>query len=205
MAPQRLRTSPRSLAPALGLILFACQSAGGLGSVPASVVELYDAAAPEGTIELEVDRDGTIREMEAEIPIDDLPEAVRAAAMRRAPGGRIVGAEREFTQAGRAFEVKVVHEARHWEFVVDTSGNVLEIEKELRDTEVPAGILEAADRAFPQGDRKSVEVVEHRDQKTFHVKKQVGDASYKIVLRPDGTVDRVVREARAEIEIPLAR
>ena len=42
-------------------------------------------------------------------------------------------------------------------------------------------------------------------ERKAHVKKLKDGASYKIVLARDGTVIRKVREARAEIEIPLER
>ena len=80
-------TRPRAAAATVCLVLLAlplggCRSTSGstIGQVPGSLVKLYDEAAPSGVIELEITRDGGIREMEAEVPITSLPvEAVRAA------------------------------------------------------------------------------------------------------------------------------
>ena len=61
----------------------------------------------------------------------------------------------------------------------------------------------AADRAVPAGQRTSVEVITRGAARAYHVKKRDRDARYKIEIELDGTVVRAVREARAEIEIPL--
>ena len=175
-----------------------------LGRVPTSLVELYDQAAPDGMIELEIDRDGTIREMEADVPPSMLPDWVLVTARAAAPGGTVTGAEREIKAEGSVWEVKMTWEGRGWEFVIGDGGTVLESEKELQRSEAPAAILEAADRAIEGGAFKSVELIERGEATEYHVKKTRDGASYKIVLAPDGTVTRKVREARAEIEIPLA-
>ncbi len=197
------RAARRLIAAALALLVLpACQTSG-IGKVPTSIVDLYDRADPEGGIELEIDRDGTIREAEAEIPVSDLPAGVARTAKDKAPGGTILGAERELNMGGACWEVKVEHEGRDWEFVIDDDGNVLEIEKELRRSEAPTAVLEAADREIPGGAFRSVESIEKGDSVEYHVKKTRDGASYKIVLEADGTLIRKVREARAEIEIPL--
>ena len=178
----------------------ACRS----NTVPADLIALYDVADPGGIIEIEVDRDGYVREMEADIPVADLPPAIRDAALDERPGARITGAEREITEARiHAYEVKLVHEGRGWELVIDPAGNILETEKELRPDEVPDTVLEAADAVLPRGSRTSIEAVEGGGRTLYHVKKTSGAGKYKIVLTPAGDVVRVVREQAAEIEIPI--
>ncbi|MCA8941849.1 MAG: hypothetical protein KDB80_04750 [Planctomycetes bacterium] len=179
-------------------LLTACTGLGGPG-----LVDLYDRAKPDGIIEIEADRNGTIHEMEADIPIADLPPAIRDAALAMKPGGTITGAERELKSAGPGWEVKLTHEGRAWEIVMDDAGNVLETEKELRRDEAPAAVLSAADAAIPGGTFKSIERIEHGTGVEYHVKKMRDGASYKIVLDEAGHVMRKAREARAEIEIPL--
>jgi hypothetical protein len=177
----------------------------GLGS--SSLVDLYDRASPTGMIEIEMERNGAIKEIEAEISPTELPTIVRDAAMQRAPGGTITGAEREINQDGKCWEVKMNYQGRGWEFIVDDMGKILETEKELRRNEAPAAVLTAADEAIPGGAFVSVEVIETmsagKTKTCYHVKKTRDGASYKIVLAEDGKVLRKVREAKAEIEIPL--
>ena len=201
-----MRTAPTRLVSFVGCtlaaVLTACASSSGLGTMPVGVVELYDLAAPDGLMEVELERDGTVLEMEADVSPADLPPVVRDAALARLPGARITGAEREIHVTGRFWEVKLTHEGREWEVICDDGGQVVETERELRRDEAPAEVLAAAERAL-SGSFKSVEIVEGRAGTAYHVKKTAGGASYKIVLAPDGTVLRKVREHRAEIEIPL--
>lgn len=199
----RPRPIPLSLL-AFAFALTGCRT-GGIGRVPGSLVELYDMAEPTGAIEIEVERSGRVRELEADIPIAALPPRVRDAALERAPGALIVGAERELASYGRGFEVKLWHDGRHMELVFDEQGRLLESEVELHQFEWPAQVLAAAEAAQPGGFVKSVEWIEGRGEPgVHHVKKEIAGASYKLVVGADGRVLRRVREHRAEIEIPLA-
>jgi len=180
----------------------------GLGKVPPSLIGLYDRGAPDGLIELEVDRDGTIKEMEADVPTSELPAVVRDAALKRAPGGTITGAEREIKLAGNCWEVKLHYQSRDWEFVVSDDGKILETERSLRRDEAPREVLAAADGVIRGGTFVSVEIIESTEspgktETCYHIKKTKNGANYKITIAPDGKILRKVREARAEIEIPL--
>jgi hypothetical protein len=63
--------------------------------LPAQVIEMYDASTPDGTIEIEATRDGTILEIEVTYPVDKVPQAVKDAAEKDLPGP-ITGAEFEY-------------------------------------------------------------------------------------------------------------
>jgi hypothetical protein len=187
---------------ALCLLAAGCRS--GLGSVPQELVQLYDMGSEDGMIELEIERDGSIREMEADVPISMLPANVIAAAKAKAPGMEITGAEREIKAEGWTWEVKFRFEGRDWEYVIDDAGNVLETEKSLNPDEVAGMILEAAERAVGDSEFKSVEIINHvNGHQEYHVKRTRNGATYKVIVSPDGKVTRHVREHRAEIEIPL--
>lgn len=176
----------------------------GLGDVPLSLVALYDQASPAGLIELEIDREGRIREMEADIPIDQLPQIVANAALARLPAGRVVGAERELTSRGEAYEVKFDVQGVAWELVIDATGAILEEEQAIDFRSAPIEVVTASERRVPDSLILSVELIRRGDTTEYHVKRERFGASYKIVVAPDGTVLRAVREAKAEIEIPLA-
>ena len=189
---------------ALTLSLPAC---GSLGGTPA-LVELYDQVDPEGALEIELDRSGTVTELEAEIPIDDLPQAVSDTALAQFEAAEIVAAEREYGPHGRVWEVKVRHPGGEQEFVIDRYGKVRETERPL-DREATPGIVLGNAASMVQthagdvGTFESVDDVRAGDVVTYHVKHRVGGVVYKIVLTADGRVIRSVREQRAEIEIPL--
>lgn len=194
----------RVLPVLLLLPLTACQT--GLGGTP-RIVELYDAADPAGVLEIEMHRSGAIREIEAEIPISDLPDAVIQAAQKAAPGGEITGGEREITETGSGWEVQVRNDGADWEFVIDDEGNVLETEEPIGPGDGPAALVDNAAREVPNGGSlKSIERITFHgevDTLEYHVKFEHNGASYKVVLDEQANVKRAVREQRAEIEIPL--
>ena len=174
-----------------------------LGAFPRELVGLYDVARPDGVIELELERDGTVREMEAEVAIEAVPAAILDAVRASHPTGRIVGAERELTAGGKGWEVQVQEGGRDLELVFDERGERIESERSLSRSEAPAAVLQAAERAVPGGVFRSVEAVEQGGRSVYHVKLAKGGASYKVVLAADGKVERKVREHRAEIEVPI--
>ena len=69
--------------------------------------------------------------------------------------------------------------------------------------EAPPAVLSAAEGAIPASRHVSVEVIRSEDETVYHVKRMKDLAIYKVVLAPNGDVLRLVREARAEIEIPI--
>lgn len=196
--------SSRSLFALFALGLAACASSDEWRA-PAVLVELYDIADPAGLIEMELDRDGTLREIEADVPLTALPRPVLDAAAKTFPGARFTGAEREVQGEVRGWEVKFELDGLGGEVVTDDAGNVRETERELREADVPPAVLAASAAAITDSALTSTEVVVQGEVRTYHVKRTRNGASYKIVLSPEGEVVRKVREARAEIEIPLVR
>ena len=174
-----------------------------LGTLPEVVIRLYDAGAPDGVIEIEADRDGTILEAEVGIAASALPESVLAAAEKTMPGGEVTGGEYELTPAGEAWEVRKTIDGKHVELVMDAQGTMVEKEVELAREEAPAAVMDAATACMPGATFQSVELVENEKGALYHVKLAQAGATYKVILAEDGTIRRRVREAKAEIEIPL--
>ncbi|MHC4937546.1 MAG: hypothetical protein ACYTHK_01085 [Planctomycetota bacterium] len=183
------------------LLLAACA---GMGKLPGVVIEMYDRAKPDGMIEIEAERNGAIVEIEADIPIADLPKNIRDEAMKQLPGGQITGAEYEVVGKARTYEVKMRKGGVNYEFVYDKDANLLESEKEIRVQDAPKGVVEAAIASIPGSKFKSVEVITKGGDDVYHVKSTLKGGTYKVIVSPDGKVLRRVREQRAEIEIPLA-
>ena len=84
-------------------------------------------------------------------------------------------------------------------------GRLHRLELEIADSDAPARVLAAADRAVPWGRRTRVERVLDGNERLieFHVKKVAEELRYKILIAPDGTVKQVYREIPAQIEIPI--
>lgn len=171
---------------------------------PKTLVELYDLTAPDGAMEIEFERDGSFRELEADVPIETVPDHLRRVTRLAYPDAVITGAEREVQLGTWLWEIKFTSGGRAMEVVLDEEGNVLETERELLTEEAPMEVIEASRRAIPDSTLLSVEIIKSDDALSYHVKRQRGAARYKIVLAANGKVLRKVREMTAELEIPLA-
>jgi hypothetical protein len=171
--------------------------------LPAIVIQMFDAAAPNGKLEIEANRDGTIIEIEAGIAIEDVPQKVRDQAEKDLPGGKITGAEIEDVSGRRAYEIQKIVDGLAYEVVYDETGKLLEKEAEIRKEDAPKPVIDAAMGVISGSAFKSVETITKGEETLYHVKTTKDGASYKIVLKADGTILRKVREAPAEIELPL--
>jgi uncharacterized membrane protein YkoI len=172
--------------------------------LPPEVIQLYNEGTPAGWMELEVEADGTIFESEAEISYEKVPSNVKQAAEAELPGGQVTGAEAEYVNGTRAYEVRKTVDGQEYELVFSEDGTLLEKEVSLDIADAPAEVIENAQAAIPGGEIKSVERIEHPDKEiVYHVKLEKDGASYKVVLSEAGEVLRKVREAKAELEIPL--
>lgn len=194
------------------LILFAafsaaiaasCTTASGPERAPRALIELYDQLAPGGAMEVEFERDGTYAEIEADVPVETVPDLLIRTTRATYPDAQITGAEREVQGDVWTWEVKFRSGGRSMEVVLDDVGTVLETERELLVTEAPQPVLEAAEKAVEGSSFVGVERITSAKGEVFHVKRQRGTARYKVVLARDGRILRKVREAVAEIEIPI--
>ncbi len=176
---------------------------GDLGRMPEVVVELFDMGKPDGLFEIELDRRGRVHALEVEVGPGQLPQGVRGVVLERMPGAQITGAEREVTKNQKAWEVRFQHEGRAWEYLVGDDLRVLDTEKELSPEETPGAVRDAAENAMPGGELTGIELLQSPERVEYHVKKSIDGAEYKIVITPNGRVVRRVRQARAELGIPL--
>lgn len=193
---------------ALSLAAFApsCASvtgASGEPRAPLALVQLYDQLAPGGMMEVELERDGSFAELEADVPVESVPEHLIRATRATYPDAQITGAEREVRRDEWSWEIKFRSGGRAMEVVLDDAGAVLETERELRPDEAPPGLIDVSEAALPGSSFVSVERITTDGGEVFHVKRQRGTARFKVTLGSDLRVIRKVREAVAEIEIPI--
>src|SRR5690606_5695510 len=137
---------------------------------------------------------GSIREMEAQIAMTEVPQICADAAMAFLPAGRVTGAEREITKWGLAYEIGFDLEGWSWEVVVDEKGNIVETEQQIDPRTAPIPVLDAANREIKGGVLRSVEVVTRGGIPIYHVKKDVIGVTYKLEIAADGRIERKVRE-----------
>jgi hypothetical protein len=66
----------------------------------------------------------------------------------------------------------------------------------LAISDTPAKVLEAANKAFPDGEIKDVEKEEKHGVVIYEVKKVVGDDEYEIKITEEGNVEKLKRDTK---------
>ncbi len=184
-----------------------CWLTAGCAATPFSSSMMADGAGMQvgGIIELAVDKDGSLLEVEFHVPKETIPARALQAVNAKIPAGTIVDCEKEYHGGVVYYEVTKELDGRKYEIMVTPTGRLYRLELEIADSDAPARVLAAADRAVPWGRRTLVEKILDGNERLieFHVKKVAEELRYKILIAPDGTVKQVFREIPAEIEIPI--
>jgi hypothetical protein len=158
-----------------------------------------------GMIEFAVDKDGDVTEVEYHVSKDAIPEKVLQSAEEMFPGALLADAEKEWVGSTLYYEVTKKKGGEAYEVMMTPKGKPYRMEMTVKPSDVPAGVLGAADEAIPGGRRSSVEKILDGDKNLleYHIKKEVKGIKYKILVGPDGEVLCVYREVPAEIEVPV--
>lgn len=186
---------------ALGAVLLAACSS--TDRVPDRLLDLLDQTRADGAVEIELDRDGSYRDLEAEVAVERVPPSIVSALVTAFPGAQVTGAEREYQGGAWTWELAFRARGRALQAVISEDGRVLETEEPIALVDAPASVVAASVVLLPASTLASVDRVEGPEGVSYHVKRVRDGARYKVVTRADGTVLRAVREIRAEIEIPL--
>lgn len=163
---------------------------------------------PEGlaaeSVELQVDEDGNALQIEYHVDPSVVPAAVRAAMDELHPGGRAIGAEKEYVGATLYWEVTKEIGGREVEAMFQPDGTLHSEELAVSASAVPPAVQAAVAK------RMSAEVAqweEIRDESRtlveYHAKLSTGGKKYKLRVSPGGEILGVVREVPAEIEMPV--
>lgn len=173
--------------------------------LPELIVSFANDTKPGGALEMELDADGRLWGLEAEIPLDQVPPACLAQAEKVVPGGTSVGAEKEWADGSTYYEVVREKDGVRFEILMKADGTVVGGEEALKPGAAPEAVLKAADAAVPGGTlvvAEKVSGVEARGSDEFHIKKMVDGEVQRISVTPDGKVVRVLRKMKAEVRVP---
>jgi len=190
---------------ALMLALAGCKSGG--WSVSDEVLALGQDTRIGGEFVIEVDEEGEVVSADTQVELARVPKAVMAAADKAVPGPA-VDAEIEIALGVRYWEVEKQVEGRTVELVLTEDGELVGKEEELPSAKWPKQVVEAANKAVPQGQITTVEWIEGPEAlggKEYHVKKDVGGELVRISVLEDGRIGRLVRKIKAEFKAPYKR
>ena len=201
------------LVPALVLVSFATWEGPGaekaatnaaLG-IPQEIVALAQDTRAGGQFMLEVDAAGKVIAYSAEIDVAQVPAACKDAIEKAAPGGKVVSAEKEIIGGTTYFEIEKEIGGLRVEVLATPEGKVAGSERVIRDKDVPAAVLSAANVLVPEGEVVAVERVEGPESlgaPEHHVKKKIsGGEVIRIRVTEKGAVE-VLRKLKSELKVP---
>ena len=149
------------------------------------------------------------------VPLADVPASVLEAANEAVPGGEITAVEKEDEDGEIIYDVEKVVDGVEYEIEVTADGVVNEVEKEGDEedddadddeeddededekvalSDVPANVIEAANKAVPGGKIEEVEMEEEDGKVSYEVEKVVDGVEYDIEVTADGIVKEVEKE-----------
>jgi hypothetical protein len=183
-----------------------CAGCAGIGGarVPKSIAMLAQDTKPGGDLAFEIDESGKIIGMDAEVDPSTVPLVCREAADQHYPGGRVIGAEKEWNAGKLYWEIVKDINGQRFEILMKPDGSLAGHEEALRRNDVPADVIAVAKDAVPNGRVIVVERVTGPEAKMgeeFHVKMQVGAEVLRVGVG-GGKVVRIVRKIRADFRVP---
>jgi hypothetical protein len=173
---------------------------------PPDVGPIVEKMKPDGLVEMGFHKDGSMDQVEFHVPFDELPAEVRAALEKLVPGGEVLDAEIEYMKGAALprYEVTKRIDGMESEVLVDPKGNVIEWELQVPADKVPEAVRKAADGAAGGTATQYEEIRDPAKQLlAYHVKKEQDGVKWKIAVSPQGAVQYVRREMKAEVEVTV--
>ncbi len=168
------------------------------------VLDVARATMPGGQFHIEFGPDGRVLEAGGEVPLEALPDKVRASLDAAHPGGHTTGAARLVVDGEPLWLVAKRIDGRDFEFLVRGDGKIQGGEESLARTFWPAAVLSAAHDAVPGAKLERVERVwgvEARDGESYHVKFVDRGESVRVGVTAEGQVVRVVRRMAGQVRV----
>ena len=143
------------------------------------------------------------------VALADVPASVLEAANKAVTGGEVTAVEKEDEDGEIIYDVEKVVDGVEYEIEVTAGGVVNEVEKEGDEedddadddedeevalSDVPASVIEAANKAVPGGKIEEVEMEEEDGKVSYEVEKVVDGVEYDIKVTADGVVKEVEEE-----------
>jgi uncharacterized membrane protein YkoI len=116
------------------------------------------------------------RAQEAEIPLDQVPKAIKDATDAKFPGAKWRGAAKETEDGQTVYEMSITHKDHKMDVTFKADGTLVLVETEVSQAEVPAAVLQAVKGKYPDAKidlvesvKKGPEVKKEADHYEFHL------------------------------------
>jgi uncharacterized membrane protein YkoI len=148
--------------------------------------------------ELEITAEGKLLEMEIEVALAQVPDAVKKAAQKAVPG--IVPTEAEKQTRGRRvrYEVEGKVGKKEYELVITAEGKVRQTGVEVPLAEVPDAVKKAAQKAVPGIVLTEAEKQTRGKRVSYELEGKAGKKEYELEITAKGKVLEVEVEDEAD-------
>ena len=136
---------------------------------------------------------------EEKVPLDKVPKAVLESVKARFAGAEVTGAEKETEDGKTVYEVAIKHKGQKIDVSLTPEGEIVLIEKEIADKDLPGPVAKALEDKYPRAIHKVVEEivkVEKKEEKLsyYEVKLTTTEKkSLEVEIAPDG---KIVKEEK---------
>ena len=125
---------------------------------------------------------------EQEIPLDKLPAAVVKSVKEKFPNGEIKKAEKEVEHGKTVFEVALKHEGHDVEVGLKEDGTILEIEKRIKEGDLPKDVSAALKAKYPKATFKKIEEITKGEKTLYEVVVVNNKKTREVVLDRSGKI-----------------
>jgi hypothetical protein len=127
-------------------------------------------------------------------------------SLKALPGGKFTAAEKEIIGTTTYFEIEKEFDGLMTSVMISPEGKVIGKARALPAKDHPKQVLDAADKAVPEGELVAVEHVEGAEAlggvgSEHHVEKRISGEVIRIRVTEKGAVE-ALRRLRAEIKVP---
>src|SRR4029077_1844687 len=113
---------------------------------------------------------------EAEIPLDQVPKAIKDATEAKFPGAKWRGAAKETEDGKTVYEMSITHKEHKMDLSFKPDGTLLLVETEVSEAELPAAVVQAVKGKYPHAKidlvesvKKGPELKKEADYYEFHL------------------------------------
>ncbi|HYQ86638.1 MAG TPA: PepSY-like domain-containing protein [Bacteroidota bacterium] len=137
---------------------------------------------------------------EKKISKKQIPPAVLAAFKTNYPAATIKGQAVETEKGKKFYEIESVDGKTNRDLLYTPDGKISEIEEDMDVATLPAGMKEAADKAYPAGKLVKAEKVMAGTTVTYELHVKVGKKTKEVVLDASGKILKAAKKGGEEDE-----
>ena len=126
---------------------------------------------------------------EEKVPLDKLPDKVRAAVKAKFAGAELVSAQKESEDGKALYEVAIKHKGQTIEVTLTPEGTITEIEKEIAAKDLPKEVAAALAAKYPKATFQKVEEILKGETISYEVLLVTAEKKmFEVKLDPQGKI-----------------